>query len=85
MMSDNWFDSFHVRVSTIRAISPVGHIFKYTPTNGPSITAPSLPRWTPIQVLTEVDIPDKQVTLLSELGSRLVKQSSAALHNTLNN
>jgi len=31
--------------------------FKSTPTNGPRFTAPSLPRWSPIQVLTEVDVP----------------------------
>jgi len=32
-------------------------IFKSTPTNGPVFTAPGLPWWSPVQVLTEVDLP----------------------------
>jgi len=48
------FDSFYVRVSTITAIWTAGHRFKTKPTNWPRFTAPSLPWWSPIQVLTEV-------------------------------
>jgi len=39
----DWFDSFYVRVSTMTVISTLGHIFKYTLTNGHRFTALGLP------------------------------------------
>jgi len=44
------FDSFYVSTIT------VGHSFRSTPTNGLGLTAHSLPRRSPIQVVTEVDV-----------------------------
>jgi len=52
-----WFGSFYVRVSTMTAIYTVGHRYKYTPTNGPRLTDAYLPWWSPIHVLSEVDVP----------------------------
>jgi len=48
------FDSFYA--NTITAIQTVGFRFKSTMTNRPRVTAPGLPLWSPIQVLTEVDV-----------------------------
>jgi len=45
-----------VRVSTITAIWTVGHRLWSTPTNGYTFTALSLPWWSPIQVLTGLDV-----------------------------
>jgi len=53
-------DSFYVRVSTTTARQTVGHRFKSTPTNGARFIASSLPWWSPIQVLIEVDVPQFQ-------------------------
>jgi len=46
----------YVRVSTITAIWTVGHILRSTPTNEHRFTALSLPRQSPIQVLTGLDV-----------------------------
>jgi len=50
----NWL--IYVRVSTITAIWTVGHRLRSTPTNGHRFTALSLPWWSPIQVLTGLDV-----------------------------
>jgi len=51
-----WFDSFYVHVSTNDGYIDGHHILRYTPTNGHRFTALSLPRRSPINVLTEVDV-----------------------------
>jgi len=52
-----WFYSFNICISAIMTIQTVGHRFKSIPTNGPRFTVPGLPWWSPIQVLTEFDVP----------------------------
>jgi len=52
MYVDDWFTS----VSTMTAIWTVGHRLRSTPTNGHRFTALGLPWWSPIQVLTGVDV-----------------------------
>jgi len=37
-----------------------------TPTNGPSFTAPGLPWWSPIRVLTEINLPELPWTCYTE-------------------
>jgi len=49
-----------VRVSAITAIWTVGHRLRSTPTNGHRFTALSLPWWSPIQVLTGLDVTQLQ-------------------------
>jgi len=46
----------YVRVSTMTAIWTVGHRLRSTPTNGHRFTALNLPWWSPIHVLTGVDV-----------------------------
>jgi len=48
--------SLNVLVTSITSIWTIGHILKSTPTNGPRFTAHGLPWWSPIKVLTEVDV-----------------------------
>jgi len=50
-----WFASFYVRVSTKAAIID-GRSQIEVHTDGHRFTALGLPRWLPIQVLTEIDV-----------------------------
>jgi len=50
----NWL--IYVRVTTMMAIWTVGHRLRSTLTNGKGFTALSLPWWSPIQVLTGLDV-----------------------------
>jgi len=45
----------NVLVSTITVTITIIHRFQSTPTNRPRFTEPSLPCWSPILVLTEID------------------------------
>jgi len=55
-MFDCLFGLFYVCVRMLTDVKTIGHRIKSTPTNGPRFTVPSLPWWSPMQVLTEVDV-----------------------------
>jgi hypothetical protein len=61
----------------LRWFTTVGHSFKSTPTNGPRFTALGYPWRSPIQVSTEVDVPELQWTCMRETGRKLYSQIPA--------